>query len=170
MQKLLWNLKFQNFKCLLFWNLVCFQTFSPLISQLCSRGQKGREFSNWFSTFKVWTTLQCDTLWHLPEKRKTTSSWEDLQIATKPASQVMIIYSYICQTFKVVKITTSKISKNKIIWAHERNLWNSDMRPHWPTSRQYNQMIDQLFFYQYWAILTNFFLSILSTHFLFEVN
>ena len=45
----------------------------PLISQLCSRGQKRREFSNWFPTFKVWT-LNKLVVWHLQEQRKTMFS------------------------------------------------------------------------------------------------
>ena len=73
----------------------------PLISQLCSRGQKRREFSNWFPTFKVWT-LNKLVVWHLQEQRKTMfpSSICNQQNQTqnnknqkKKTSGIMITYS-----------------------------------------------------------------------------
>ena len=66
-------LKFHFFCCFEIW-LVVFCCVNvkrfPLISQLCSRGQKRRKFSNWFPTFKVWT-LNKLVVWHLQEQRKT---------------------------------------------------------------------------------------------------
>ena len=44
-----------------FWLAVNVKYPLPLISQLCSRGQKRRQLSNWFSTFKLWTSWHCHT-------------------------------------------------------------------------------------------------------------
>ena len=50
-----------NFCCYEIWLAVNVKYPLPLISQLCSRGQKRRQLSNWFSTFKLWTSWHCHT-------------------------------------------------------------------------------------------------------------
>ena len=73
----MWNIWFFCFEIwLVVFCLLRMSNGCPLISQLWWRGQKRREFSNWFPTFRTLNKLvySVHTVWHLRQQRKTTFS------------------------------------------------------------------------------------------------